>query len=99
MTNEYSRLRSVAVLVAVCLASASMPLAFTGPTVWERKITFLHNTGTSKYRDQICGCSGHLKHFRGFATRYDRRAIHFIAFVYLAVITCLQMNADRSSAG
>lgn len=33
MTNKYSRLRSVAVLVAVCLASASMPLAFTGPTV------------------------------------------------------------------
>lgn len=33
MTEEYSRLRSVAVLAAVCLASASMPLAFTGPTV------------------------------------------------------------------
>lgn len=33
MKDEYSRLRPVAVLVAVCLASASMPLAFTGPTV------------------------------------------------------------------
>ena len=33
MTDEYARLRPVAVLVAVCLASASMPLAFTGPTV------------------------------------------------------------------
>lgn len=33
MTDEYARLRPPAVLVAVCLASASMPLAFTGPTV------------------------------------------------------------------
>ncbi|AQA00015.1 MFS transporter [Sphingopyxis sp. QXT-31] len=33
MTNEFSEWRSTAVLVAVCLASASMPLAFTGPTV------------------------------------------------------------------
>lgn len=33
MPNKYSRLRPVAVLIAVCLASASMPLAFTGPTV------------------------------------------------------------------
>lgn len=33
MINRSSPLRSTAVLVAVCLASASMPLAFTGPTV------------------------------------------------------------------
>lgn len=33
MTDKSTMLRRVAVLVAVCLASASMPLAFTGPTV------------------------------------------------------------------
>ncbi|RJT23502.1 IS5/IS1182 family transposase, partial [Mesorhizobium waimense] len=25
-----------------------------------------------------------LKHFRRFATRYDRRASHFLAFIHLA---------------
>ncbi|MDO8912439.1 MAG: IS5/IS1182 family transposase, partial [Phenylobacterium sp.] len=29
-------------------------------------------------------CFSKLKHFRRFATRYDRRAIHFLGFVHLA---------------
>ncbi|HEX7849442.1 MAG TPA: transposase, partial [Sphingomonas sp.] len=33
---------------------------------------------------QIERCFGRLKHFRRFATRYDRRTIHFTGFVHLA---------------
>ncbi|MBA3939550.1 MAG: transposase [Planctomycetes bacterium] len=29
-------------------------------------------------------CFGRLKHDRRFATRYDRRTVHFTGFVYLA---------------
>ncbi|WP_449474675.1 hypothetical protein [Sphingobium chungangianum] len=29
-------------------------------------------------------CFGRLKHFRRFATRYDRRTAHFADFVHLA---------------
>lgn len=37
-----------------------------------------------KYRNQIERCFGRLKHFRRFATRYDRRTIHSTGFVHLA---------------
>ena len=35
-------------------------------------------------RNRIERCFSKLKHFRRFATRYDRRAIHFLGFVHLA---------------
>ena len=40
------------------------------------------------YRARNCieRCFSKLKHFRRFATRYDRRAIHFLAFTHLAAI-------------
>ncbi len=37
-----------------------------------------------KARNLIERCFNKLKHFRRFATRYDRRAIHFLAFAQLA---------------
>ncbi|HEX8415943.1 MAG TPA: transposase, partial [Sphingomicrobium sp.] len=33
---------------------------------------------------QIERCFGRMKHFRRFATRYDRRTTHFTGFVHLA---------------
>lgn len=35
-------------------------------------------------RNRIERCFGRLKHFRRFATRYDRRTIHFAGFIHLA---------------
>jgi putative transposase len=37
-----------------------------------------------KHRNQIERCFGRLKHFRRFATCYDRRTIHFNGFIHLA---------------
>ena len=37
-----------------------------------------------KARNLIERCLDKLKHFRAVATRYDRRAIHFPAFIQLA---------------
>ena len=50
-----------------------------------RKIIIPHDT--EAYRHRIERCFNRLKHFRRFATRYDRRRRHFEGFAYLAAIT------------
>ncbi len=37
-----------------------------------------------KLRNRIERCINKLKHFRRIATRYDRRAVYFLAFIHLA---------------
>ena len=37
-----------------------------------------------KARNRIERCFNKLKHFRYIATRYDRRAIYFLAFIHIA---------------
>lgn len=37
-----------------------------------------------KVRNRIERCFNKLKHFRRIATRYDRRAVHFLAFIHIA---------------
>jgi transposase len=37
-----------------------------------------------RLRNRIERCFNKLKHFRRFATRYDRLASHFLAFIQLA---------------
>ncbi len=49
-----------------------------------RKVVIPHDALTYKHRNQIERCFSRLKHFRRFATRYDRRTIHFTGFVNLA---------------
>lgn len=49
-----------------------------------RKVAIPHDTGIYKHRNQIERCFSRLKHFRRFATRYDRRATHLTGFVHLA---------------
>jgi transposase len=39
-----------------------------------------------KDRNRIERCFNKLKHFRRFATRYDRRTVHFLAFILLAAV-------------
>lgn len=49
-----------------------------------RKVAIPHDVAIYKHRNRIERCFNRLKHFRRFATRYDRRTIHFTGFVHLA---------------
>jgi transposase len=54
------------------------------PSTRSRKIPIPHDTILYKERNRIERCFNKLKHFRRFATRFDRRAIHFLAFIHIA---------------
>ena len=56
------------------------------PSKRNRKFAIPHDASIYKHRNQIERCSGRLKHFRRFATRYDRRTIHFNGFIHLAAV-------------
>lgn len=63
---------------------AAMNATAVIPSKRNRKVAIPHDPRIYKPRNQIERCSRHLKHFRRFATRYDRRTIHFTGFVHLA---------------
>lgn len=65
---------------------ASMKAEAVIPSTRSRKVPIPHNAQTYKLRNRIERCFNKLKHFRRFATRYDRRTTHFLAFVHLAAI-------------
>jgi len=54
------------------------------PSRLNRKTRFRHNKALYRERNRIERCFNKLKHFRRLATRYDRRACHFLAFLCLA---------------
>ncbi len=54
------------------------------PSKRNRKVCIPHDVDIYKHRNRIERCFNRLKNFRRFATRYDRRTIHFISFVYLS---------------
>lgn len=54
------------------------------PSNRSRKIAIPHHAGIYRLRNRIERCFNRLKHFRRFATRYDRRKIHFSGFIHLA---------------
>jgi putative transposase len=54
------------------------------PSKASRKITIPHNKIAYGLRNRIERFFNKLKHFRHIATRYDRRAIHFLACLHLA---------------
>jgi transposase len=54
------------------------------PSNRSRKILIPHDPAIYKHRNRIERCFNKLKHFRRFATRYDRRALHFLSFIQLA---------------
>lgn len=50
-----------------------------------------------RLRNRIERCFAKLKRFRGFATRYDRLAAHFLTFVQLAAAMIWDaLNVDSS---
>jgi transposase len=70
--------RALREVIAGLGATAVIP---SNPT---RKHPFSHDRLIYKRRNRIERCFNKLKHFRRFATRYDRRAIHFLSFIHLA---------------
>jgi transposase len=54
------------------------------PSKRSRKLHIPHDATLYRARNRIERCFNKLKHFRRFATRFDRRAIHFLAFIHLA---------------
>lgn len=54
------------------------------PSNRSRKVAIPYDAAIYKLRNRIERCFGRLKHFRRFATRYDRRTVHFQGFVHLA---------------
>lgn len=54
------------------------------PSNRSRKRQIRHDKVLYRERNRIERCFNKLKHFRRLATRYDRRAIHFLAFLCLA---------------
>jgi len=49
-----------------------------------RKVAIAHDPVAYRHRNRIERCFNRMKHFRRFATRYDRRTIHVLGFAYLA---------------
>ena len=54
------------------------------PSVRSRKIIIPHDRLAYRLRNRIERFFNKLKHFRHIATRYDRRAVHFLAALHLA---------------
>ena len=63
---------------------AGMKPAAVVPSTANRKVFIPYDETIYKHRNQIERCFGRMKRFRHFATRYDRRTIHFAGFVHLA---------------
>jgi transposase len=57
------------------------------PSTRSRKAAIPHDRVLYRLRNRIERCFNKLKHFRRFATRYDRLARHFLAFTHLAAAT------------
>jgi transposase len=56
------------------------------PSTRSRRHPIPHNALVYKLRNRIERCFNKLKHFRRFATRYDRRADLYLAFLHIAAI-------------
>lgn len=68
-------------LIKAMKAKAVIP---SNPT---RRRLIRHDKVIYRLRNAIERCFNRLKHFRRFATRYDRRASRFLAFVHFACAT------------
>lgn len=54
------------------------------PSTRSRKAQIPHDPLIYKLRNRIERCFNKLKHFRRFATRFDRLASHYLAFIHIA---------------
>lgn len=54
------------------------------PSTRSRKSPIPHDPMVYRLRNRIERCFNRLKHFRRFATRFDRLASHYLAFIHIA---------------
>lgn len=54
------------------------------PSTRSRKTPIPHDPRIYKLRNRVERCFNKLKHFRRFATRFDRLASHYLAFIHIA---------------
>lgn len=54
------------------------------PSTRSRKAPIPHDPSLYKLRNRVERCFNRLKHFRRFATRFDRLASHYLAFIHIA---------------
>jgi transposase len=69
---------------AIRMAIAAAGMRAVIPSTRSRKVLIPHDEVLYRERNCIERCFNKLKHFRRIATRYDRRAAHFLAFLCLA---------------
>ncbi|MCP1999993.1 transposase [Nitrobacter winogradskyi] len=69
---------------ALRMLIAGMGATAVVPSNRTRKVIIPHDATAYRQRNRIERCFCHLKHFRRFATRYDRRSAHFAGFIHLA---------------
>lgn len=69
---------------AIRTTIADAGMAAVIPSNRARKVIIPHDTRLYKERNRIERCFNKLKHFRRIASRFDRRAVHFAAFLCLA---------------
>ena len=69
---------------ALRAAIAAMGAEAAIPSRRTRRVIVPHDASLHEHRNRIERCFNRLKHFRRFATRYDRRTLHFAGFVQLA---------------
>ncbi|ABA04584.1 ISCc1, transposase OrfB [Nitrobacter winogradskyi Nb-255] len=69
---------------ALRMLIAGMGATAVIPSNRTRKVIIPHDATAYRQRNRIERCFCHLKHFRRFATRYDRRSAHFAGFIHLA---------------
>jgi len=65
-------------------AIAARDMTAVIPSRRSRKVHIPHDAIAYKTRNRIERCFNKLKHFRRIATRYDRRASYFLAFIHFA---------------
>lgn len=68
--------------IRATIAAAGMTAVI--PSNRSRKVPIPHDEILYRERNHIERCFNKLKHYRRIATRYDRRAVHFLAFLCLA---------------
>jgi len=72
---------------------AAMNATAVIPARRNRRASIPHDPDIYKHRNQIERCFSRLKHFRRFATRCDRRTIHFTGFIHLAAAMMAPLKA------
>jgi len=65
---------------------ADMQAAAVIPSTRSRKVPIPPDETVYKDRNLIERCFNKLKHFRRFATRYDRQTSHYLAFIHFAAV-------------